>query len=138
MCRYDRKGVQVSYLYLKWIGEIKSPCDDTAPISRLLSRHLGCLYWFDKVHDFGLITKRRQTTSVKLQMERHPQNKVQDGIYDKIVVNLKELNGNVAKMNALLADTNKINETAVLVGGLNAAYLESVSFQMDMQLNAGK
>ncbi|AWU75884.1 uncharacterized protein C5L36_0B11190 [Pichia kudriavzevii] len=71
-------------------------------------------------------------------MERHPQNKVQDGIYDKIVVNLKELNGNVAKMNALLADTNKINETAVLVGGLNAAYLESVSFQMDMQRNAGK
>lgn len=66
-------------------------------------------------------------------MDRHPQNKIQDELYGKVVDNLKEMNSNVSRMNALLADTNKVNETAVLVSQLNSAYLEGVSFQMDLQ-----
>jgi hypothetical protein len=66
-------------------------------------------------------------------MDRHPQNKVQDALYDKMVLSLKELNGNVARMNALLAETNRTNETAVLISQLNSGYLEGVSFQMELQ-----
>lgn len=66
-------------------------------------------------------------------MDRHPQHKVQEELYRKTVSNLKELNANVAKMNELLADSNRVNETAVLVSQLNRGYLDSVSFQLDLQ-----
>lgn len=66
-------------------------------------------------------------------MERHPQNKVQDDLYAKAVGNLKELNTNVGRMNELLAETNRTNETAVLVSQLNSAYLDGISFQLDLQ-----
>lgn len=66
-------------------------------------------------------------------MERHPQNKVQDDLYDKMIDNLKELNANVERMNQLLSETNKTNETAVLVSQLNSSYLDSISFQLDLQ-----
>lgn len=66
-------------------------------------------------------------------MDRHPQNKIQEELYDKAVGNLKELNANVQRMNQLLAETNKTNETAVLVSQLNSAYLEGISFQLDLQ-----
>lgn len=66
-------------------------------------------------------------------MDRHPQNKVQDELYDKMVLNLKELNENVSRMNELLAETNRTNETVVLVSKLNSAYLDGVSFQLDLQ-----
>lgn len=62
----------------------------------------------------------------------HPQHKVQDELYDKVIINMKELNENVSKMNLLLADANKINETAVLVEQLDSVYLNNVSFQLDM------
>lgn len=71
-------------------------------------------------------------------MDRHPQNKVQDDLYDKVLENLKELNNNVSKMNSLLAETNKTNETAVLVSQLNTGYLDGVSFQMDLQKKNNK
>lgn len=63
----------------------------------------------------------------------HPQHKVQDDLYDKVILNVKELSDNVAKINALLIETNKINETAVLVEQLNSVYLNNVSFQLDLQ-----
>lgn len=66
-------------------------------------------------------------------MERHPQNKVQDDLYEKAVGNLKELNTNVGRMNELLAETNRTNETAVLVSQLHSAYLDGISFQLDLQ-----
>lgn len=66
-------------------------------------------------------------------MERHPQHKVQDDLYDKAVGNLKELNANVERMNQLLVETNRTNETAVLVSQLNSTYLDGISFQLDLQ-----
>ncbi|GMM47024.1 hypothetical protein DAPK24_035990 [Pichia kluyveri] len=65
-------------------------------------------------------------------MERHPQNKVQDELYEKSLVQLKELNSNIERMNSLLMETNKINETGVLVGQLNSAYIDGVAFQLDL------
>jgi hypothetical protein len=66
-------------------------------------------------------------------MDRHPQNKVQGDLYEKAVANLRELNANVARMNSVLTETNKMNETAVLVSQLNSSYLDSVTFQLDLQ-----
>lgn len=66
-------------------------------------------------------------------MDRHPQNKVQDELYSKIVQDLKEMNDNIARMNELLSNANKTNETAVLVSQLNGVYNESVSFQLGLQ-----
>ena len=74
-----------------------------------------------------------QHASQHVSMERHPQNKVQDDLYDKAVGNLQELNTNVGRMNELLAETNRTNETAVLVSQLNSAYLDGISFQLDLQ-----
>lgn len=62
----------------------------------------------------------------------HPQHKVQEDLYDKMVLNLQELNENVAKVNKLLMETNKLNETAVLVEQLDSVYLNNVSFQLDL------
>lgn len=91
------------------------------------------IYYFVHILKIIDIFVNQQGQGIIYRMERHPQNKVQDDLYDKMIDNLKELNANVERMNQLLSETNKTNETAVLVSQLNSSYLDSISFQLDLQ-----
>ncbi|ESX00142.1 hypothetical protein HPODL_05182 [Ogataea parapolymorpha DL-1] len=60
----------------------------------------------------------------------NPEEKIQEGLFDRIINNLTQLNVNVGKINAQLVEIEKQNEKTVLVSELWENYRKNAEFHL--------
>ncbi|ODV84672.1 hypothetical protein CANARDRAFT_200369 [[Candida] arabinofermentans NRRL YB-2248] len=61
----------------------------------------------------------------------NPEEEIQDALFDRIIKNLTQLNGNVAKINGLFSEIEKENENTVLVSKLWDFYTKTAEFHLE-------